>query len=489
VILALVLAAIAGCGLVVGLLQNRAIVAQANQYYRWTIKFEDGPVTEEAFPYRVSTHINIYNPNPFPVGLTKQFVRTLSERESEMTDFDGRTVRVPFDVPPGEGFEIDREDIVTWDQDPENPIDITLPWPPSPDILLKGFVIIECQHNLTVVAIYNKLARGTGNFQGQGTSTFDGSIDLDGDSWFHGFIDLDGDSAFDGWSFSNIAGNIAFDKEVLNKITFHLKSPPIPTELPPVPPDYPEEYKPIKQPPLPLLPCNTSMKPDTPYELILPAPSQGTPIDIEKWIKDNLGIPSCYNITILAVDAYFDMLECIPKNKILFSIGQPRMSLEDLMRLFRMLNPIRGPDNKILPPPTPPQWLQLGKKLEIVIEIEQHRFRNVEEVLRNELKSRLLDEGWNDTDAENFIKNIVVEIQDVDVAAVIQNGNIVLLENGIFGGTDTFNAWGTFWGADTFNAWGTIEGTDGIHFQGTIDAGLAISVDIEYIQPQIIQVP
>lgn len=353
------------------LLNNRALVTSSSStLYRYTVKFKEELEWEEipssAFfaiqgkrlelVSQYYTHINIYNPNPFTVKLNKTFVCTLPENESEfippevdgINTFGGRAIEENYLVPAKKGFEIDAEDVLSWPPDPDNP------WYHQPYIwIIKGFVIIECEHKLDVVAVYTKK-----------------TVDL------------------------------------INKISFHI---------------WPE------------------MTVDTPkgkfefnklYAHATPVPPE-TDDEIDAVMKRELELPEgVAEIEIVGITHYFDFLGCTPNIGITYILRPTYMTWE------KWLNetwPDRPPDW------TWPDWFKPCTTLEQVVQLavwDPWRIRVPEEIVRGNVWFSLIISGVPDDVANEIMREILIEIIDVDVAE-----------------------------------------------------GLTTSLDVEYIQPEIIETP
>jgi len=234
---------------------------QQRPFYRYKAKFEYGWQSELVgahFPSLnvpvetfTTTHINVFNPNHYWVNVTKYFVKVWPENLSETLGFDGHTSKqYMFMVPPNKGFEIDWEDICSWPDDTLQPVKHLLC-----ESFFKGFVVIECPYELNVVAVYDKVG-----------------------------------------------------VDVVNKITFHIRWPTC----------EPGTYHPP--------PPGLNLKYNTLYTITRPRiPPELDPGDLESEVRNalNLTVPNVDIKDIAVVARYFDFLNCTTKETIQFTLLPP----------------------------------------------------------------------------------------------------------------------------------------------------------------------
>lgn len=367
---------IAVSGVAAFLINNHASVAASSTLYRYKVKFEYGYerviVGAATYPTQripvetfTRTHINVFNPNEANVTVYKYFVKIYGEERSLMPPwpegFDGRTSKThSILVPDNKGFEIDAEDIRSWPEDPSNPIEWLLG-----EEFWKGFVVLECDYPLEVVAVYNK------------------------------------DSA-----------------DIVNKITFHSNFilPPIDTLL-------------------------GKLKFYEPYELSVTIPWEPANLTLEDVVMRELGLqPDQATPENHDIDTYFDFLECVTKERIVFTLRPTNLLVQEF------LNQTWPPEER---PPgfVWPDWIWPCKTLTILWKpsinwtedtygLRAARSLDDGNYLLSAFSSELLGMGIPDAIIYQIMNVLRIEIIDVDVGE-----------------------------------------------------GVGASIDVEYIEPQIITVP
>jgi hypothetical protein len=444
------------------LVEPGVVVQQEGPIYRYKAKFEYGWQSELVGTHFPSlnvpvetftiTHINVYNPNDFPVHVIKYFVKVWPEKPileqmgncNYRTPYpgDGRTCHIHIDVPERKGFEIDAEDILSWPPDPDNPIQ----WLVS-ESFWKGFVIIECPYELEVVAVYDKVG-----------------------------------------------------VDVVNKITFHIRWPTC----------QPGTYHPV--PPVPELTYNTLY-----YVTVRDPPELAS---IEELVRLAARIPPEMNISIVIPfepDIDFDFLECVTKMRIPFILQPP------ISEWYKFLDYMWPPDQR---PPgwVWPDWFKPCTIREQIVKIRSfphldpsvwETFWSMGDVNHDGyINYKDLDliwaaygsypghPNWNpDCDLN---KDLVINTQDVTICARNQGNDIWT-----YSGMPPQEAWGRLekirdpekmvrenlittlieLGVPSDKANAIIDQLDIEITEVDVAEGVGTSIDVEYIEPEIVTVP
>lgn len=328
---------------------NRALTrTEIQQHYQNSLR---GLQYWEGLPLEtlITTHINVYNPNHgLWVNGTKYYVQVLREENPPPFLLGGHTLKnYTFTLPPNKGFEIDYDDVVSWPNDTTQP-----PVPPYP-YDLKGFVVLESPSQIVV---NNK------------------TVPL---------LPLEVVAVYN---------KKAVD--IINKITFHLNFTPWPIDT-----------------------LIGKLKFYEPYELSVPLPWEPSNLTLEDVVKRELGLlpppppePEDIDIEIEETKTYFDFLECVTKERIVFMLYPG-----DYM-VGRFLNQIWPPEER------PygfmwPHWFNQCITLEKVVKIPQlDEIMVPEEIVRDEIIIALLQSGVPVNRVKDIMARVEIDIIEVDVA-------------------------------------------------------------------------
>jgi len=135
----------------VALFDLNEAAAQAPQGFQYAVKFVCGrsvpnaQVTPPVAPGFYFTAINVHNPNPGPIEFRKKFAQALPNQKA------GRVSRLfPAALKEDEAFEVDCPEI-------SRGLDV------RPGTFVKGFVVLQTEREIDVVAVYTTAAAATGN--------------------------------------------------------------------------------------------------------------------------------------------------------------------------------------------------------------------------------------------------------------------------------------------------------------------------------------
>jgi len=267
---------------------------------------------------------------------------------------DGHTEKVPVTIPPNKGFEIDAADIKSWPPASDNPIS----WPPYEycETYWKGFVVIESPSQIVV---NNK------------------TVPL---------LPLEVVAVYNKKTV-----------DIINKITFHLRllASPIDTLM-------------------------GRLMFDEPYELSVPLPYEPSNMTLEDVVKRELGLlpppppePEDIDIEIVETTTYFDFLECVTKERIVFTLHPTNLMMK------RFLNAIW-----IVPPGFVwPHWFNQCITLEKVVKVPRiDEIMVPEEIVKQEIIRELLQSGVPADIVHTIMEHIVITIYEVDVAEGVGTG-------------------------------------------------------------------
>lgn len=327
---------------------NRALTkTEIQQHYQNSLR---GLQYWEGLPLEtlITTHINVYNPNHgLWVNGTKYYVQVLREENPPPFELGGHTLKNhTFNLPPNKGFEIDYDDVCLWPVDPNQP-----PVPPYPTDL-KGFVVLESPSQ---IVINNK------------------TVPL---------LPLEVVAVYNKKTV-----------DIINKITFHLDFTPLPIDT-----------------------LMGKLKFYEPYELSVIIPWEPANLTLEDVVQRELGryippeIDPDIDIEIIETKTYFDFLQCVTKERIVFTLHPT-----DLM-VGKFLNQIWPPEER--PPGFMwPHWFNQCITLEKVVKIPQlDEIMVPEEIVRQEIIIALLQSGVPVNEVKDIISHVEIEIIEVDVA-------------------------------------------------------------------------